>query len=249
MNKFAIASATAPSQPLGFAGPAPQPEPVAAPRFSRNAVIAGGVVLFHVAALWALQTGLIRRAVEIIVPVAILSEIITPPVPKVEPPPAPKPEPVKQQPVVKRTAPTPPPAPQPVAIADPTPAPNAPTGVVAPQPAPPPIAAPVAVAPAPPPAPPKVELPSSDADYLQNPKPTYPAASKRLGEQGKVVHSVLIGVDGKPVSAKLIQSSGFPRLDEAAYAAVMRWRYVPGKRNGVVEAMSFNVPINWVLDY
>ncbi|RYF40041.1 MAG: energy transducer TonB, partial [Comamonadaceae bacterium] len=45
--------------------------------------MAGGVVLFHVAALWALQTGLIRRAVEIIVPVAILSEIITPPVPKV----------------------------------------------------------------------------------------------------------------------------------------------------------------------
>jgi periplasmic protein TonB len=219
-----------------------------APRVSRNAVIAGSVVLFHVAALWALQSGLIRRAVEVIVPVAILSEIITPPVPKVEPPPpAPKPEP--RPVVVKRSTPTPPPpAPQPVAIADPTPAPNAPTGVVTPQPPPPPIAAPVAVAPPAPPAAPRIELPSSDASYLQNPKPAYPPISKRLGEQGKVVYSVLIGVDGVPVSARLVQSSGFPRLDEAAQAAVMRWRYVPGKRNGVVEAMSFNVPINWVLE-
>ena len=103
-------------------------------------------------------------------------------------------------------------------------------------------------APPAPPAAPQIQLPSSDASYLQNPKPAYPPLSKRLGEQGKVVHSVLIGVDGTPVSAKLVQSSGFPRLDEAAYAAVMRWRYVPGKRNGVVEAMSFNVPINWVLE-
>jgi protein TonB len=147
--------------------------------------------------------------------------------------------------VVKRAVPAPRPPPQPLAIAEPTPAP-API-VVAPQPPPPPIPAPAAVAPAPPP-PPQIELPSTNADYLQNPKPAYPPISKRLGEQGKVVHSVLIGADGVPISAKLVQSSGFPRLDEAAYAAVMRWRYVPGKRNGVAQAMAFQVPINWVLD-
>jgi protein TonB len=28
----------------------------------------------------------------------------------------------------------------------------------------------------------------------------------------------------------------------------MRWRYSPGKRNGVPTSMSFNVPINWVLE-
>ncbi|MEO7548359.1 MAG: TonB family protein [Ramlibacter sp.] len=212
--------------------------------------MAGSVVLFHVAALWALQTGLIRRAVEIVVPVAILSEMITPPVPKVEPPaPAPKPDPVRQ-PVVRKTTPTPPPAPQPVAIADPTPAPNAPTGVLTPQPAPPPIAAPVSVAPVPPPAPApaKVELPSSDADYLQNPKPAYPPISKRLGEQGKVVVRVLISLDGVAQKAEIRQSSGFDRLDQAALATVQKWRYVPGKRAGVAEAMWFNVPINFVLE-
>lgn len=216
-------------------------------QLNRNIVIGGSVVLFHVAALWALQSGLLRRAVEVIVPVEVLSELITPPVPKTEPLPAPKPpEPVKQA-VIKKAAPTPPPAPQPVAIAERAPAPNAPTGVVAPQPAPAPINAPVATAPAPA-AVPSIQLPSSTADYLQNPKPAYPPISKRLGEQGKVVHSVLIGADGSPISAKLVQSSGFPRLDEAARAAVMRWRYVPGKRNGVAETMSFEVPINWVLE-
>jgi periplasmic protein TonB len=221
---------------------------------NRNFVIASTVLVVHVGALWALQSGLLRRAVEIVVPVEILSQIIEPPRPKVEPPPpppAPKPpEPVKPT-VVKRAEPTPPPPPQPLAIADPTPAPAAPTGVIAPPTPLPPIAAPVAEAPAPPappPAPLKVELPSSDADYLQNPKPAYPPISKRLGEQGKVVVRVLIGADGNAQKAEIRQSSGFERLDQAALATVLRWRYVPGKRGGVAEAMWFNVPINFVLE-
>ena len=41
---------------------------------NRNALIAASVVLFHVAALWALQTGLLRRAVEIIVPAQIIAK-------------------------------------------------------------------------------------------------------------------------------------------------------------------------------
>src|SRR6185369_7497415 len=220
-----------------------------APASLRNTFIVGSVMLFHVGALWALQTGLLRRAVEIIVPVQVLSELITPAVPKVEPPPVPKQlEPVKQR-VVQKTAPALAPAPMPVAIADPTPAPNAPTGIAAAPVALPPIAAPVAEAAAPvaPPAPAKVDLPSSDADYLQNPKPAYPPLSKRLGEQGKVVVRVLIGADGTAHQVELRQSSGYERLDQAALVTVQRWRYVPGKRGGVAEAMWFNVPIYFVL--
>lgn len=220
----------------------PSPVPM-----SRNAVIVTSVVVFHVAALWALQTGLLRRAVEVVVPAEIIAEFIEPPKPKVEPPPVPKPPvPVKQQ-VVKKAEVLPPP-PLPLAIADPTPAPNAPTGVVTPPPPAPPVAAPVAAAPVAPPPPPKVELPSSDADYLQNPRPPYPPISKRLGEQGKVVVRVLIGVDGMAQRAEIRQSSGFDRLDQAALTTVQRWRYVPGKRGGVAEAMWFNVPINFVLE-
>ena len=219
---------------------------------SRNMLIALGVVVFHLCALWALQSGLVLRAVQIIVPAEILSEFIEPPAPKVIPPPSAPPVPV-QQPIVKTKVPTLPPSPQPVAIADATPSPKAPVGDTTPQPPAPAIAAPVAEAPSPapqpaPPAPPKVELPSSDADYLQNPKPAYPPMSKRLGEQGKVLVRVLIGVDGNAHKAEIKQSSGFERLDQSAMATVLRWRYTPGKRAGVAEAMWFNVPINFVLE-
>lgn len=221
----------------------------------RNAVIAGGVVLFHVAALWALQSGLLQRAVEIVVPVAILSEIITPqpqpqPQPQVQPqPPTPKVQPRPAEPV-KTAAPPPdkPLPPQPQAVPQAAPSPSAPTGVVGPQ-APAPaaaVAAPVAAAPAPAPA--RVELPSSSADYLNNPKPAYPPMSKRLSEQGKVVLRVLIGTDGTAQKAEIHQSSGYDRLDQAALTTVLKWRYVPGKRAGVAEAMWFNVPINFVLE-
>src|SRR3954467_3290656 len=87
------------------------------PRLHRNIVIGGSVVLFHAAALWALSNGLLRRAVEVIVPVQILSELVTPPQPKVAPPPpAPAPPPPIQPRVVKKIERAPPPAPQPTAV-------------------------------------------------------------------------------------------------------------------------------------
>lgn len=214
-------------------------------RQQRHLLIASSVVLFHIAAIWVLQTGLVRQALEAVVPVNILSEFLEPPKPKVEsPPPPPKPVHVVQ----RQTAPPP----MPLAIADPTPAPDAPTGV-APPPVPqplPPMTTPAATTPTPAPAPPGplIELPSSDADYLHNPRPVYPARSRRLGEQGKVIVRVLIGVDGLAQKAEIRQSSGFEQLDEAALNTVKNWRYVPGKRAGVVEAMWFNVPINYVLE-
>ena len=48
---------------------------------NRNLVVASYVLLFHVAMLWALQSGLLMRAVELVVPVQLLSEFIEPPAP------------------------------------------------------------------------------------------------------------------------------------------------------------------------
>lgn len=90
-------------------------------------------------------------------------------------------------------------------------------------------------------------LPSSNADYLNNPAPAYPAISRRLGEQGKVVIRVLIDKDGTPQQGDIGQSSGYARLDQAALRAVMDWRYVPGRRDGTVQDMWFNVPIHFAL--
>jgi protein TonB len=93
-----------------------------------------------------------------------------------------------------------------------------------------------------------VELPSSKADYLHNPPPDYPRMSKRLGEQGRVVVRVLIGEDGVAQKVELLTTSGFERLDKSAMEAAMRWRYVPGKRGGVAEAMWYQVPIQFTLE-
>lgn len=235
-----------PMNATALSSPISSPAAHSSPPLSRNTVIALAVVALHVGFIWALQSGLLMRAAEIVVPAEILTQFVDPPAPKVEPVPPAPPTPVVQKKTVTK-APVQP-QPQPLAIADPRPSPNAPTGVITPpvQAAPAPVAV-VAAAPAAPPAPPVVQLPSSDADYLRNPKPPYPKLSERLGESGNVVHKVWIGVDGKAQRAELVTSSGFPRLDKAAYDAVMRWRYVPGKRNGVPETMSFNVPIIWEL--
>ncbi|NQW81244.1 MAG: energy transducer TonB [Polaromonas sp.] len=229
------------------------------PLLSRNVTIALSVVAVHVGLIWTLQSGLLIRAAEILIPVTVLSQLIdapAPPQPAKPQPPAPPKPPAPTKPTPTPTAPVKPAAPpvpaqlQPLAVAAPAaqatvqaapaPAPSVPV----PTPAPaksstsPPTASTAAAV---------VQQPSSNADYLHNPKPNYPSLSARLGETGRTVYKVWIGVDGKPQRAELVSSSGFPRLDKAAYDTVMAWRYVPGMRNGVAETMAVNVPIHWEL--
>ena len=236
----------------------------------RTAVIVGSVVLLHAVALWALQRGLVRPPAEVTVPAQILAELIAPPPPPAAPPaptpppPAP-PAPASPPPPKPRPAPPPPkpraapPRPAPVVQPRPAapvvaPAPTAPAPVpAAPEPTPSPAAAAAPAAPAPsppaPPAPPVIVQPSTSAAHLNNPAPTYPAMSKRLGESGRVVVRVLIGPDGRAQDARIQRSSGFDRLDQVALETARdRWRYVPGTRNGVPEAMWFNVTLNFVLE-
>ena len=235
------------------------PPPRRLPEISRNTVIVGGVVAFHGVALWALNQGLLQRPpAEIIVPAQVIAEMVTPPAP---PPPAPPPPQVKPPPppppaVIRRTpppprpapVPRPAPAPEPVPLAVADAEPSAPV-VAAPPPAPPAPPAPPPAPPAPPAPAPVVVLPSSNAAYLNNPPPPYPAMSRRLGESGRVVLRVLIGLDGRAKEVRIQRSSGFERLDQVALETARdRWRYVPGTRNGVPEAMWFNVPFNFVLE-
>lgn len=94
-----------------------------------------------------------------------------------------------------------------------------------------------------------VTQPSASAAYLNNPAPPYPRTSRRLGESGRVVIRVLIDADGRAREARIAHSSGYARLDQAALEAARdRWRYKPGTRGGVPQAMWFDVPINFVLD-
>jgi periplasmic protein TonB len=241
------------------------PAAVLSPTFfakHRIVVIAGAVVMFHALAIWALQSGLLMRAVEMVVPVEVLAQIIEPPKPVVPPPPPPvipkEPPPPPKQAVAKPTPPVPqtqeppqilaietatptPNAPAPVQIAPPAPIlpPSVPVAAVA-SPAPPPV-------PAPAPVPAKVVLPSSDAEYLHNPKPPYPRMSTTMGEQGNVMVRVFVGADGLPKEVELQKSSGFERLDQAALAAVKQWRFAPGTRDGAPVAMWMGTTVKYVL--
>ncbi|MBC7918470.1 MAG: energy transducer TonB [Rhodoferax sp.] len=212
----------------------------------RNTKIVVTVLLLHVAAIWALQSGLMRKVVDLIVPAEVIVEMASPEEAARE----------KAQPRIEQQAT---PTPQRTQVAQPVPqllAVNQPNPVAAEQVyLPAPVTAPSthanntpAASPSPTVAAPSaLVLPSTDADYLNNPKPPYPPLSKRLNEQGKVVVRTLIGVDGTAQQAEIKQSSGFDRLDEAARATALRWRYVPGKRAGVAEAMWFNVPFTFEL--
>lgn len=155
----------------------------------------------------------------------------TPPPPKVIEPPRPKP-PQKQ---LVSTAPPQPTAPQ--VEAPPAEPPVTAEPVIAPAPAPAPVAqASAAAAPAPQP-------PRFDAAYLDNPSPVYPRLSRRMGEQGKTLLMVQVSAEGKALQVELHQSSGSPRLDQAAIEAVRRWRFVPARQGEQKVAASVIVPI------
>jgi periplasmic protein TonB len=216
---------------------------------NRNLVIAGCVLLFHALAIWALQAGLLMRAVEIIVPVEVLAQIVDLPTPKVapaQPAPQKRPEPVKQVSKPKQVTQT---APTLLAVADATSTPSAPSvqPVAPPAPYVPTVAVAAVAAPAPPPPPaaPKIELPSSDAYWLKNIKPVRSIMSKRMGETGRVLIKVVIGPDGTAKSAQIHASSGYPRLDQLALATSLIWRYSPKKINDVPVTADYLLPFTF----
>ncbi|MGV0960047.1 MAG: energy transducer TonB [Limnohabitans sp.] len=228
------------------------PEPTSAWRFlkHRTGRVTTGVVLAHAGLIWLIATGLLSTAVpggetEHL----IMANVITD-APAAPATPAPLPQAQPKSLPLPRT-PTPPLTP----TLTPTPVASSAAPTAAAPTVPAPSAAPAAAAPtgnqrpgtaSATPAP--VVLPSSDADYLNNPAPVYPGMSRRMGEQGTAVLRVFINTEGRAEKAEIRSSSGYSRLDEAALATVQRWRYVPGKRAGVPEAMWFNVPIRFVLD-
>jgi protein TonB len=191
-----------------------------------------------------------RHALAVAAPVLV--RFIQPEAPKLAAPPVPKPEPEKPKPVVK---PKPSAEPKPVRsgaepsplIAAALPAPSAfdaPLASAKAEPAPPaaPVASVAAAAPAAP-----VVPPSFNADYLQNPAPAYPAISRRLGEEGRVVLRVHVDPEGLPARVELRISSGHERLDEVALETVRRWKFVPAKQGDTPVAAWVLVPISFSL--
>ena len=73
----------------------------------------------------------------------------------------------------------------------------------------------------------------------------YPAAARRLDQQGTVKLRLAYDASGAVQNARVVQSSGSPALDKAAMAAVPRFRIRPGTRNGVPQAGVVVQPIRF----
>ncbi|MDO9104468.1 MAG: energy transducer TonB [Methylovulum sp.] len=93
-----------------------------------------------------------------------------------------------------------------------------------------------------------VTLPHLNADYLDNPAPQYPAASRELGEQGRVQVRAMVTADGRVGQVVLRKSSGFSRLDQAALESVKHWRFVPAQQGGQHVSAWVVVPVAFSIE-
>ena len=225
----------------------------ALPTTQRHLVVVA-IVGLHLLAVWGLlQVQAVREAAVHAAP--ILVSLLKAPAPPAPPPPLPtpaakppppraKPQPVAQPPVIATTAsPTPESITVPPPQEAPTPtttAPQAVSSLASTQPA-------VATPPAPPPAP-KL-LPDDAVQYLQAPQLVYPPLSMRRRETGLVIVRAYVGTEGgAPRSVQVEQSSGHPRLDQAALSAVQQARFRPYAEKGQpVEGWAL-IPIRFELE-
>jgi periplasmic protein TonB len=87
----------------------------------------------------------------------------------------------------------------------------------------------------------------SQVAYLVQPAPHYPPESRRIREQGLVMLRVLIDESGHAKTVEIYKSSGHPRLDEAARAAVARAVFKPYMDAGTARAAAAFVPVEFTL--
>ena len=217
----------------------------------RSAMLGMGLAgLLHLALLSAFLHNVDETSEPVTPPRPYIAiSIVTPDTPKptpVQPRPTPQPAVTKQQNTVPIQPAT---ASKPVSQATLTSAATATNAIEATAPA---AQAAPAVPPAQSPAKetaPSIVPPRFDAAYLSNPAPDYPRLSRRLGEEGRVLLKVHVGVDGKPVEVTVARSSGFPRLDDSARDTVLHsWRFVPAHQGEQAVAGTVKVPIDFTLN-
>ena len=184
------------------------------------------VVVLHVGAFYALQSGLAKNFVDALagpLEASLIEEV-----------------------VIEEAAPPPPPpdfeAPPPAFI----PLPDISIEAPAPQQT---ISKVTAVKkPPPPPPPPKIVPPRSNPRRPIT-QPPYPTMSRRLGEEGVVTLLLTVNENGRVTEARVDESSGFERLDEAAVReALRRWRLIPGTINGKASSMQFKFAVRFRIE-
>ena len=77
-------------------------------------------------------------------------------------------------------------------------------------------------------------------------KPEFPARWLNEGDSGNVVVAFLVGADGKVLDSKLVESSGFPRVDRASIRAGAACKFKPASDQSA--ASWAKVKYTWVAD-
>ena len=195
--------------------------------------VLAAIVLIHLAFFWLLTAGMGRSL--LIFPQPHTSVVVVPAQPRTQPPPQAQPrEPIIDRIFVPRTF-----LPQPIPVEPettavqvettdiPTPLPQTGTGASVER-------TPVEI------------LPEIDPRRGFT-EPVYPAAVIRDGIEGTVVMSLQILENGRVGEVRLEKSSGDRRLDESAMREARRWRFVPGRRDGVPVVFWKQVPVTFRL--
>lgn len=192
------------------------------------------VILVHVLVIYALVTGLARKAVEVIkkpLTATIIQEV------KLPPPPPPPPKKVVEMPKVQAPVqPYVPPPDIPVPTAPTEPVISAPTTVT------PPTEAYVITPPAPPPPAPKPAI-RRGLTPVEIIKPTYPREAIRAGiESGRVLCHLQVDEKGNVTDVKILDSRPPGVFNREVIRTLMLWKFIPDGDKYVAE-----VEVNFTL--
>ena len=84
---------------------------------------------------------------------------------------------------------------------------------------------------------------------VHSPKPHYPLASRRLGEQGLVMVKLCVNAQGLVGEVAISQSSGFHGLDQSALKTLAQWRFSPVAANDTsFSSQCFRTPVQFTLE-
>src|SRR5208283_4188009 len=175
------------------------------------------VILLHVLVIYALVTGLARKAIEVIkkpLTATIVEEIKAPP----PPPPPPKKIEIPKTPPPPQVYVPPPDVPVPTTTSEPV--------IAAVTPTPPPTP-PVIAPPAPPPPPPaKPAVRRITTQRIAGDPPEFPREASRKGiDRGEVTAQLNVDEKGNVTEVRIIKANPLHVFDNAVVRALMTWKF------------------------
>jgi len=78
--------------------------------------------------------------------------------------------------------------------------------------------------------------------------PDYPLVWQNEEQQGAVILAMLVGADGNVTDAKVLESSGYSKLDKASLRAGAKCKFKPATKNGEIAQSWVKVRYRWEIN-